>query len=90
MKGNTPDFILEHFITFCFNVTAITPAWRSWNLTVMAIQHYHTQGCSQLSTTEYKLGKNPAINYNDQLTVCHFTVCRSYIDITASTIIYNE
>ena len=42
--------------------------WRSWNLTVMAIQHYHSQGCTALSATEYKLSKNPAINYNDQLT----------------------
>ena len=69
MKGNTPDFILEHFIVFCFDVTAITPAWRSWNLTVMAIQHYHSQGCTTLRATEYKLSKNPAINHNDQLTV---------------------
>ena len=83
MKGNTPDFILEHFIAFCFNVTAITSVWRSSNLTVMAIQHCYPQGCT-------KLGRNPAINDNDQLTVCHFTVCRSYIDITASTMIHNE
>ena len=69
MKGNTPDFILEHFIVFCFNVTAITSAWRSWNLTVMAVQHYHSQGCITLSATEHKLSKNPAINYNDQFTV---------------------
>ena len=83
MKGNTPDFILEYLIAFCFDVTVITPVWRSWNLTVMAIQLYYPQSCT-------KLCRNPAINYNDQLTVCHFTVCRSYIDITASTIIYNE
>ena len=62
MKGNTPDFILEHFIAFCINGTAMAPARRSWNLTVMAIQHYHSQSCSKLS-------KNPAMNYNDQLTV---------------------
>ena len=61
-KGNTPDLILEHFIAFCFDVTAITPAWRSWNLTVMAIQHCYSQGYT-------KLGRNPAINYKDQLTV---------------------
>ena len=62
MKGNTPHFILEHLFAFCFDVTAITPTWRSWNLTVMAIQDYHSQSCSKLS-------KNPAINDNDQLTV---------------------
>ena len=60
-------------MAFCFNVTAITPVWRSWNLTVMAIQHYHSQGCTTLSGTEHKLskklGRNPAITYNDQLTV---------------------
>ena len=62
MKGNTPEFILEHYIAFCIDGTAMTPARRSWNLTVMAIQHYHSQSCS-------KLKENPAINYNDQLTV---------------------
>ena len=62
MKGNTPDFILEHFIVFCIDGTAITPVRRSWNLTVMAIQHCHSQSCSKLS-------RNPAMNYNDQLTV---------------------
>ena len=39
----------------------------------MAIQHYHSQGCPALRATECKLskklGRNPAINYNDQLTV---------------------
>ena len=51
-KRNTADFILDQFIVFYFNGTAITPAWRSWNLTVMTIQHYHSKGCSKLSTTE--------------------------------------
>ena len=62
MKENTPDFILEHFIAFCIDGTAITPVRGSWNLTVKAIQHYHSQSCS-------KLNKKPAMNYNDQLTV---------------------
>ena len=61
-KGNTPDFILEHFTAFFTDGTAITPSRRSWNLTVMAIQHYHSQSCSKLS-------KNPAMNHNDQLIV---------------------
>ena len=60
MKGNTPGFIFEHFIAFSFNGTSRTK--RSWNLTVMVIQHCHSQSCSKLS-------KNPAMNYNDQLTV---------------------
>ena len=65
-KGNTPDFILEHFIALCINGTAITPVRRSWNLTVMPFQHHYSQSCSKLS-------KNPAMNYNDQLTV--ITLC---------------
>ena len=62
VKGNAPDFTLEHFIAFFIDGTSLTPSKRSWNLTVMAIQHYHSQRCSKLS-------KNPVINYNDQLTV---------------------
>ena len=62
MKGNTPDFILEHFIAFSIDGTAIAPSRRSWNLTGILIQYYHSQNCSKLS-------KNPAMNYNDQLTV---------------------
>ena len=48
-EGNTPDFILEHFIAFSFNSTSMTQTKRNWNLTVMAIQHYHYQSCSKLS-----------------------------------------
>ena len=62
VKGNTPDFILEHFIVICIDGTAITPVRRRLNLTVMAIQHHYSQSCSKLS-------KHPAMNYNDQLTV---------------------
>ena len=55
VKRNIPDFILEHFIAFFINGTAITPSRSNWNLTVMVIQHYHSQSCSKLS-------KNPAMN----------------------------
>ena len=57
-KVNTPDLILQHFIAFFLGGTAINPSRRSWNLTDMAIQHYHSQGFSKLS-------KNSAMNYND-------------------------
>ena len=53
-------------VALCLDVTAITLDWIIWNLKVMAVQHYHTQGCTKLSATEYKLSKNPAIGYNDQ------------------------
>ena len=62
MKGNTPEFILEHFIAFSFDGTSMTPSRKSLNLTVMAIQHFHSQSCSKLS-------KNPTMDYNDQFTV---------------------
>ena len=52
-KGNTPDFILEHFIALSFDGTSVTPTKRSLNLAVMVIQHNHTQSSSELS-------KNPA------------------------------
>ena len=42
MKGNTPDFMLEHFIILYCDVTAGTP--HRWGVTLMArtIQHNST------------------------------------------------
>ena len=43
VKGNTPDFMLEHFIILYFDVTAGTP--HRWGVTLMArtIQHNSTK-----------------------------------------------
>ena len=57
----------------------------------MAIQHYHSQGCTTLSATEHKLSRNPAINYNNQLTIVTLqSVGVTLILLQVSTIIYNE
>ena len=43
MKGNTADFILEHFIVLFSDGTHVTPTWWELESTVMAIQLNYTQ-----------------------------------------------
>ena len=43
MKGNTPDFILEHFIILFSDVTQAAATWWELESTVMAIQHNPTK-----------------------------------------------
>ena len=42
-KGNTPDFMLEHFIIFFLNGTCVAPNQLELESTAMAIQHNYTQ-----------------------------------------------
>ena len=78
MKGNTPDFIIEHFIVHFSSYSGRPPSEGMLSLTVMTIVTHtkHTARSVAKNTKELQTAKNPAkctINksYNHVSSYCY-------------------
>ena len=77
MKGNTPDFILEHFLVLFSDVTQAAPTQGELESTVMAIQYNPTKDeIGQVETPQITMVMFHSHNSN--------FYCRGYTVLLAS------